>query len=427
MSVFKIKRNQAYRVYTGKDEDDNENIYDKISFWKCASDVVFDDGNSLADYMDYASGILHSDETEITIRDEKIREGRMVDVYVPNEYHKCCPKTMEIHDGYVTLEFPRGELRKPAYGNGNGTMEVRIVCHDGSLASESSTDPVEIDIVSWANGEDEKIRAMVQAAYNGKIDLNEYWGIGQEREAELNFRETVWNTTYNDNDTGRRVECSWTNPSNPVTVHLVLMDEGKFYTEPDIFSDDDDPILCKFVVGVKECLYDCIVPIQVSAPVTIQGHSATKYLGWRDSNARQWCNRSFYGALPDIRYACKNFRVSAYEYDDAGTSGALHMITDNYAALFSEKEVFGSCTHSNDIEDEYMTQIEYYKTVSNRVKDSVSTVSGQGGSATRWWLRSPVKRNSADDNYFCVCNELGNTGGSLCNTTNQKMSPFFVI
>ena len=42
-----------------------------------------------------------------------------------------------------------------------------------------------IKIVSWANGTDEEIIAMIQAADAGEIDLTEYWDVGDVRNVSL--------------------------------------------------------------------------------------------------------------------------------------------------------------------------------------------------------------------------------------------------
>ena len=67
--------------------------------------------------------------------------------------------------------------------------------------------------------------------------------------------------------------------------------------------------------------------------------------------------------------------------------------------LFSEIEVFGSTTYSAAGEG---SQYDYFATAANRRK----YLSNGSGSATGWWLRSPVVTNNA---FFCTVGSRGST------------------
>ena len=57
------------------------------------------------------------------------------------------------------------------------------------ITSNGQTEAVEIqflDIVPWSTGTDEQIAAMLEAHYAGKINIWDYWSIGQERVVHLN-------------------------------------------------------------------------------------------------------------------------------------------------------------------------------------------------------------------------------------------------
>ena len=70
------------------------------------------------------------------------------------------------------------------------------------ITSNGQTEAVEIqflDIVPWSTGTDEQIAAMLEAHYAGKINIWDYWSIGQERVVHLNSisggiaeQDTTW-------------------------------------------------------------------------------------------------------------------------------------------------------------------------------------------------------------------------------------------
>ena len=77
-----------------------------------------------------------------------------------------------------------------------GTWTIQITKEDESepksttveITSNGQTEAVEITfipIVPWSTGSDEDIAAMLQAHYEGKINIWDYWEIGQERVVHL--------------------------------------------------------------------------------------------------------------------------------------------------------------------------------------------------------------------------------------------------
>lgn len=48
-----------------------------------------------------------------------------------------------------------------------------------------------VQTVSWADGTDEQIAAMIQAADEGEINLADYWNVGDERTVQLSAMEAT--------------------------------------------------------------------------------------------------------------------------------------------------------------------------------------------------------------------------------------------
>lgn len=81
------KKGGAYRVKTSG-EGTQDDTYDEVSLWTHASDVTFDDNQTLvqkiSDMTSYASGTLTAGNHELTIWNVPI--DSMVDIYVPDAY-----------------------------------------------------------------------------------------------------------------------------------------------------------------------------------------------------------------------------------------------------------------------------------------------------------------------------------------------------
>lgn len=223
-------------------------------------------------------------------------------------------------------------------------------------------------IVTWANGTDAEIAAMIAAADAGQIDLSDYWSIGDKRTVHLSAMTAGdgLNTAQPEQD-----------------VVLVLMDTGAQSGYKDI---NNKPV--NFVWGQENCL---------SATGRINT-SNTNTGSWDSSAIRTDLNNKYYNALPATFKSClKQFKtVTAQTYN-----GSTNQTSNDYIALFAEKEIFGSATYSNATEAAALTQIDYYKTAANIIKK-------RGTSAVSWWERSP---NSNKNTEFC---EVYSNGTAYC-------------
>ena len=91
------------------------------------------------------------------------------------------------------------------------------------------------DIVTWADGTDEQIVAMVQAADKGRINLADYWHVGDERVVHLDAMEATGVDESHDAQ----------------DVTLVLMNTGgKTLNTP----TEGGRTTCSFIVGQKDSL-----------------------------------------------------------------------------------------------------------------------------------------------------------------------------
>ena len=218
-----------------------------------------------------------------------------------------------------------------------------------------------VKIVSWADGTDEEIVAMVKAADKGLIDLKDYWNVGDVRKAMLSETEG----------------CEWYTSHSRQETEFVLMNAGgKMLLTP----TESGRTTCSFVVGLKDCLKE---EDKINREDTNQG-------GWESSDIREWCNDGFAQSIPQsLQPIFKNFVNSTY------ADGKIVETTDLFA-LPAEVEVYGSTKYSAQGEG---TQFELYKNPLNRIK-----CIGSGGYQANWWERSP---RSSYSTRFCLVDSNG--------------------
>ena len=247
-----------------------------------------------------------------------------------------------------------------------------------SGSAEAWHKPGTFTIVPWATGTDAEIAAMIDALDHGAITLADtLWQIGDERQVTLSAMAAT--------GVGEAHAAQ--------TVTLVLMDSRHY----DLANGRKD----NFVVGLKGCLAE---PGYMNATATNTG-------SWSASARRAWCNEVFRAAIPATLRACfKPFRcVTAASFE-----GSSVEVSNDYFALFAEKEIFGERAYSNPVEAGTLSQISYYATAANRVKQ-------RSGAAAAWFERSPHSNDR-----FCAVGDDGSGGYHAANDL-LGLAPFGCI
>lgn len=246
--------------------------------------------------------------------------------------------------------------------------------YGGQISSPTPT------IVTWADGTDAEIAAMLEAHYAGLIDVTAIWNVGDERVVSLSAMET---TGVGESHVAQ-------------DVTMVLMNVGgKTLTGGGT---------CAFIVGQKHSLNE----------TGYMNSSNTNSGGWDSCARRTWCNSVYKNALPSTLVGI--FKQHQNITANGSSSSSSTITSSDYFALPSEKEVFGSTTYANATAESSNTQFKYYETSSNRIKNV-------NGSADRWWERSP---GDGDSSHFCSVGSDGNA--SYGNASyNRGLAPFGVI
>lgn len=237
--------------------------------------------------------------------------------------------------------------------------------------------------VTWANGSDADIAAMLTAHYNNEIDIHDYWSVGDERTVTLSAMSA---TGVGESHAQQQVT-------------FVLMNAGGKTLATAVNGHTE----CAFIVGQKNSL----------AERGYMNSSNTNTGGWNSSARRTWCNNVYKAAIPsDFRSLFKQHKNLSGT--GGGSSSGTQQTTD-YFALPAEIEVFGSTTYSVAGEG---SQFKYYETSANRIKTQ-----GEGGSAYDWWERSHLSGYSSG---FCDVYDSGYAGNASA-ANYRALAPFGCI
>ena len=243
--------------------------------------------------------------------------------------------------------------------------------------------------ITWADGTDEEICAMVEAADQGKINLADYWSVGDIRTVQLSAMAA---TGVEESHAAQ-------------TATLVLMDKtctGLTFAT----ATSGGKTKPSFIVGLKNSL----------AEAGYMNAMRTNANGWSGSERRTWCNNVFRMAIPSgLRGIFKQFKWK--QGQGGGNSSGLLETTD-YFGFAPEKAVFGSNTYSFADEAALYAQWAWYQTAANRIKKK-----GESGSTNFWWECSPLSGYSY---HFCSVNSDGSANGNLANV-NGGLAPFGCI
>ena len=255
------------------------------------------------------------------------------------------------------------------------------------------TPPASRPLKTFATATEAEILEMVCKADRGEIDLYDDagWRVGQEHQISL--------TSIPYSNTGGSYYVGESQSAQTAT--LVLMHKGLYELVNSVLDKQGQTRnTCSFVVGLKDCL---------SAAGYMNGTN-TNSGSWDGCARRKWCNYGLRNAIsPCLRSAFKQFKTITAET----RSGTTNKISTDYFALFAEKEIQGSRTYSNQTESAALTQITYYETNANKIKQLSGTNYG-------WWNRSPA---SVNDTEICAVRDNGNAMDPAASGT-YGVSPF---
>ena len=359
-------------------------VTSECAFSPASGTVVYENNDKIAVSWTWENTITYQTTQSITVK--RVLTGLSITTQpAKTSYYKG--DTLDLTGMVATATFSSGATEdvtslcttSPASGTTLSTLGSQTVTvsytENGVTKTASFTVSVSVKTVTWANGTDEEIVAMVEAADQGVINLSDYWAVGDIRTVQLSAMSA---TGVGESHAAQQVD-------------LVLMHAGGYDLNAAVASGRTK---CSFVVGLKDSLTEA----------GYMNSSDTNSGSWNGSARRTWCNNVFRNAIPStLRAIFKQFKtVTAQTYN-----GSTNQTSVDYFALPAEREVFNSRSQSNPTEFNALFQLDYYKTASNKVKRL-----GKTGRANFWWERSPCYSNSVD---FCGVYSSGgaSSGGAV--------------
>lgn len=249
---------------------------------------------------------------------------------------------------------------------------------------------VVLKIVTFANGTGAEIAKMIKAHYNNKINITDYWSVGDTR--TVNLMESSSGNEFH----------------RKQSVEFVIGD----FDHDDLTTPINGHTKAAVTLLQKDCLMD---EANVSNP-TANGSTNTENGsmnsgqtnegGWHSCNRRRWCNDAYFYELPQT---FRELIKTVNKKTSVGNNSSTIETVQDRVFLASEIEIFGSTSCSFAGEG---TQYQYYKNATaNRYKrprwggNYVSDV---------YWERSPYKNNNTG---FCVVAANGSANTRDANLT----------
>lgn len=236
-------------------------------------------------------------------------------------------------------------------------------------------EPEGAKIVTFADGTDAEIEKMIEAHYAGKINISDYWAVGDKRIIHHNAMDA----------TG----VSESHRANDYAYVIIGIEHD------DLVTAINGKTKAAITIQTERMLYlDTATEYNTSYNAShecgyING-SSTNSGGWEGCARRTWCNNVYKKCLPTY---IQNMMKQVKKLTSVGSRSSTIKTSNDYAFLPSEIEIFGSIKYSFAGEGE---QYQYFKNATaNRYKKpyfSSNFVSG------RYWERSPY---SNSEKNFC--------------------------
>ena len=244
-------------------------------------------------------------------------------------------------------------------------------------------EPRDLKIVTFADGTDAEIAKMIEAHYAGKINIGDYWAVGDKRTIHHNAMDA----------TG----VSESHKANDYAYVIIGIEHD------DLVTAINGKTKAAITIQTERMLY-----LDTTAEY-IDSHNASHECGYMDSSGmnsggwegcgrRTWCNNVYKKCLPAyVQSMMKQVKKLTF----VGGQSSTIKISNDYVFLLSEIEIFGGITYSFKGEGK---QYQYFKNATaNRYKKPRY---GYGGSyvSGMWFERSPRRD---DDSSFCLVNADG--------------------
>ena len=239
----------------------------------------------------------------------------------------------------------------------------------------------ELKIVTFAGGTDEEIAKMVKAHYNDKINISDYWAVGDTRSVSLSAMSAT--------GVGESHRAQ--------TVQFVIGD----FEHDDLATAINGHTKAAITLLQKDCLMDAKSASNVNngSSDTEKGYmnsTGTNVGGWKSCARRTWCNNVYFNALPST---WQSMVKTVNKKTSIGNGSSTIETVQDKIFLAAEIEILGSITFSVNGEG---TQYTYYKNATANRYKMPKWVSSYVSHI--YWGRSPYR---GDASRFCYVNNNG--------------------
>lgn len=239
----------------------------------------------------------------------------------------------------------------------------------------------ELKIVTFAGGTDEEIAKMVKAHYNDKINISDYWAVGDTRSVSLSAMSAT--------GVGESHRAQ--------TVQFVIGD----FEHDDLTTPINGHSKAAITLLQKDCLMDATSASNVNngSSDTEKGYmnsTNTNVGGWKSCARRTWCNNVYFNALPST---WQSMVKTVNKKTSIGNGSSTIETVQDKIFLAAEIEILGSITFSVNGEG---TQYTYYKNATANRYKMPKWVSSYVSHI--YWGRSPYR---GDASRFCYVNNNG--------------------
>lgn len=244
-------------------------------------------------------------------------------------------------------------------------------------------EPGELKIVAFADGTDAEIARMIKAHYAGKINISEYWAVGDKRTIHHNAMDA----------TG----VSESHKANDYAYVIIGIEHD------DLVTAINGKTKAAITIQTERLLYldtttEYNGSLDASHECGYMNSSDMNSGGWEGCERRTWCNNVYKKCLPAY---VQSMMKQVKKLTSVGSQSSAIKTSNDYAFLLSEIEIFGNIPYSFGGEGK---QYQYFKNATaNRHKSPRTSNSYVSGI---WWERSPCR--SANES-FCIVNAAGNT------------------
>lgn len=291
-----------------------------------------------------------------------------------------------------TYTITCGEANKDVTVTSDNVLNKTVISVELSL----------LKIVAFATGTDAEIAAMIKAHYNNKINIADYWAVGDIRTVHLSAMAAI-----HVGESHRAQD-----------VQFVIGD----FEHDDLRTPINGHSKAAVTLLQKDCLMDAA---NASNPVNGSEDTERGYInelgttagGWNECPRRAWCNNTYFTALPTI---WQSMVKSVKKKASGGNTQTSIDITIDKVFLAAEIEIFGLTKYSAPGEG---TQYQYYKNATaNRYK--LPRFSSDSGSVTSsYYERSPNVRSISE---FCILDRMGGANTEYAND-NRAIAPCLCI